>query len=111
MAKKKIASGHDRAFLDDVAAHPEDDGPRLIYADWLEDQGQAHRAEFIRLQCRLAAMGEHDPERFALEQREEDLLLIHRAAWIEGLPAWAIPESLRFRRGLVDQISIRTSAF
>ena len=40
-------------FLADIAAHPEDDAPRLIFADWLEDHGQPERAELIRLQCRL----------------------------------------------------------
>jgi uncharacterized protein (TIGR02996 family) len=28
-----------QAFLADIAAHPEDDAPRLIYADWLEEHG------------------------------------------------------------------------
>lgn len=41
---------HDGAFLADILAEPADDAPRLIYADWLEDQGRRERAEFIRLQ-------------------------------------------------------------
>jgi uncharacterized protein (TIGR02996 family) len=40
------------AFVRDVAANPEDDAPRLIFADWLEDNGDPDRAEFVRLQCR-----------------------------------------------------------
>ena len=40
--------------LADIIAHPEDDTPRLIYADWLDDHGQSERAEFIRLQCSIA---------------------------------------------------------
>lgn len=28
--------------------------PRLMYADWLEEHGQQKRAEFIRVQCRIA---------------------------------------------------------
>ena len=46
------------AFLADIRAHPDDDAPRLIYADWLEETGgptEAVRAEFIRLQCALDA--------------------------------------------------------
>ena len=35
---------------------PEDDVPRLAYADWLEEHGYDARAEFIRLQCRLACV-------------------------------------------------------
>lgn len=39
-----------RAFLDDVAEHPEDAGARLIFADWLEDRGDP-RAELMRMQA------------------------------------------------------------
>lgn len=40
-------------LLADILANPEDDTPRLIYADWLEDHDQAERAEFIRVQIAL----------------------------------------------------------
>jgi uncharacterized protein (TIGR02996 family) len=39
------------AFLQAVSADPEDDAPRLIYADSLDEQGRCERAEFIRLLC------------------------------------------------------------
>ncbi len=42
-----------QGFLDDIIAHPADDTPRLICADWLEENGQEARAEFIRVQCNL----------------------------------------------------------
>jgi uncharacterized protein (TIGR02996 family) len=35
-----------------VLAEPFDDAPRLIYADWLEEQGEAERARFIRDQVK-----------------------------------------------------------
>ena len=41
-------------LLQAILDEPEDDAPRLIYADWLEDNGEADRAEFIRLQIELA---------------------------------------------------------
>lgn len=41
------------AFLVDIIAHPADDTPRLIFADWLEEHGEPERAEFIRVQIRL----------------------------------------------------------
>ena len=28
----------DEAFLADILEHPDDDAPRLVYADWLEEQ-------------------------------------------------------------------------
>lgn len=45
----------DAAFLGAIREAPDDDTPRLVYADWLDEAGgdPAH-AELIRLQCRLA---------------------------------------------------------
>lgn len=43
-------------FLTDIIAHPDDDTPRLIYADWLDEQDKTARAEFIRVQCELARL-------------------------------------------------------
>lgn len=36
------------ALLAAVLANPEEDLPRLVYADWLDDNGKADRAKFIR---------------------------------------------------------------
>jgi uncharacterized protein (TIGR02996 family) len=44
----------ERGFLDAVLADPSDDFVRLVYADWLEENDQAERAEFIRVQIELA---------------------------------------------------------
>jgi uncharacterized protein (TIGR02996 family) len=43
----------EEAFLVSIIEHPEDDTPRLVFADWLEEHDQAERAEFIRVQCQL----------------------------------------------------------
>jgi uncharacterized protein (TIGR02996 family) len=51
-----------------VVRAPDDDGPRLIYADWLEERGDPARAELIRVQCALAA-GPPDDQRPRLERR------------------------------------------
>src|SRR5438094_4748150 len=42
------------ALLDAIFDNPDDDTPRLVYADWLQEHGQANYAEFIRLQCAAA---------------------------------------------------------
>lgn len=41
------------SFLRAICAMPDDNAPRLIYADWLEEQGDVVQAEFIRVQCEL----------------------------------------------------------
>ncbi len=40
------------AFLDAIFDNPEDDTPRLVYADWLQEHGQDDYAQFIRLSAR-----------------------------------------------------------
>ncbi|AWM35950.1 hypothetical protein GobsT_63090 [Gemmata obscuriglobus] len=42
------------ALLDAIFDAPDDDTPRLVYADWLQEHGQEAYAQFIRLQCAAA---------------------------------------------------------
>lgn len=42
---------NDADFLAAILARPDDDLPRLVYADWLEEGGQDARAKVIRDQC------------------------------------------------------------
>lgn len=44
----------EKAFLQTIYETPDDDFPRLVFADWLEEQGDK-RAEFIRVQCEIAS--------------------------------------------------------
>jgi len=38
----------ERSLLDAVLENPDDDLPRLVYADYLDEHGDPKRAEFIR---------------------------------------------------------------
>jgi uncharacterized protein (TIGR02996 family) len=92
-----------------IVEEPDADDVRLIYADWLQDHGDPARAEFIRLQCRLATMDEGDPARPALEDREADLLAAHRDRWLGELPEGLCriePGLPKFRRGFPDALEI-----
>lgn len=68
------------AFLDSIVSDAEDDIPRLIYADWLEEHGDP-RGEFIRLQCQLANVVPGDEEMRELTDRQHELLMEHEAEW------------------------------
>jgi uncharacterized protein (TIGR02996 family) len=48
------------ALLRAICEQPWEDTPRLMYADWLEENGQPERAEFIRLQIELATMARNE---------------------------------------------------
>jgi uncharacterized protein (TIGR02996 family) len=49
----------EKAFVRDIAENPGDDTPRLIYADWLEENGEPERAEFIRTKYPPLLVGQH----------------------------------------------------
>jgi uncharacterized protein (TIGR02996 family) len=94
------------AFLHTIRENPMDDTARLVYADWLDEQGgetNSARAEFIRTQVLLAQLGEADPLRAALEDRENELLRTHEATWVgevaTGLTGW------KFERGFLTELS------
>jgi uncharacterized protein (TIGR02996 family) len=72
------------ALLDDIRRHPDDDAPRMVYADWLADNGDPERADFIRTQCRLARCEGDDPDRATLTALQEALLKQHKWDWTEG---------------------------
>lgn len=50
LAPEHVADETEQRFLDDIRQRPDDPGTRAVYADWLEERGQALRAEFLRLQ-------------------------------------------------------------
>jgi uncharacterized protein (TIGR02996 family) len=88
VARSPIESPEAAALLAAVCAEPAEDAPRLVYADWLDEHGQADRAEFIRTQIALAQMPKDDSRRSGLEERERNLLLAHFRDWLLELPEW-----------------------
>jgi uncharacterized protein (TIGR02996 family) len=94
-----------RAVLDD----PEDDGIRLIYADWLEEHGRAERAEFIRAQVEDARLPRAEAvRRRTLRDRQAALVADHAAAWTADMPS--LVQDYVFRRGFVGQVRMSCPA-
>src|SRR5262249_21254931 len=63
------------AFLQAIRADPDDDLLRLVFADWLDEQGEHEPADFIRVQCEL------EPVRHRLEsQRTRELIRLEEVA-------------------------------
>ncbi len=55
-----MISPHD-ALYSAICADPDEDTPRLAFADLVEEDGEHHRAAFIRTQVELARVPEYDP--------------------------------------------------
>jgi uncharacterized protein (TIGR02996 family) len=108
-------------FIQEILASPDDDTPRLIYADWLEEQGDP-LGEFIRVQCELATLrapqkrggmyGNEQPrvknpskaKRFReLSDRQMALLMAHIGEWVKPLLGKAT--GVIFERGCIEGIN------
>jgi uncharacterized protein (TIGR02996 family) len=91
------------ALLKAITANPDEDTPRLVFADWLDENkpdekpstasSPSARAEYIRTQCRLAAGAFDDPDYPELLEQERDL-----ADWLHAHD----PDSLPPLEGLFD---------
>jgi uncharacterized protein (TIGR02996 family) len=68
------------AFLSAIRDDPDADGPRLVFADWLDDHGDP-RAELIRLDCQLTALPRDDPRTADLQPRLRAWLDRYRNVW------------------------------
>jgi uncharacterized protein (TIGR02996 family) len=97
------------ALLRAVLSAPDDDAPRLVYADWLEEHGDPARASFIRIQVELAGLSADHPRRSQLVPSERALLRANRDAWTAWLPGWA--EAREFRRGFIEVIRCEAADF
>ena len=96
------------AFIEEILDHPHDDGPRMIYADWLVEQGDP-RGEFIQLQCLRESLPKDDPQSRKLRTRELELLREHEDTWLG--PVRDLAEKWEFRRGFVSAVRLSTQKF
>jgi len=93
-----------------VISDPDDDTPRLIFADWLDENGQTDRAAFIRLQVESARAEPFGLQARAAEDRANRLLDSYLDAWTEHLRSH-FAEAPRFRRGFVEHVVLEPIAF
>jgi uncharacterized protein (TIGR02996 family) len=89
------------ALLQAAKDQPDDDAPRLVLADWLEENGDdadRARAEFVRLQCAWVRLRHDGPARQELQDQGQLLLNRYASDWLGPLA-----ESTKwwnFKRGL-----------
>jgi uncharacterized protein (TIGR02996 family) len=103
---------YEHPFVAEIRAHPHDDAPRLIYADYLDEAGDP-QAELIRVQVALSHLAPGEAERRELELREEELLANYADEWLaplrelgaEGISARSL------QRGLIERVRISADAF
>jgi uncharacterized protein (TIGR02996 family) len=97
----------EEAFTRSIVARFRDDGPRLVFADYLDDSphpADRDRAEFIRLQIALTRLPADHPRRGDLTDRETELRLTHQDEWTRHLKGLAC--GFEFRRGIIDSVAV-----
>lgn len=99
----------DRDFLEAIREAPDDDMVRLVWADYLEEDGDP-RSEFIRIQCELAQLAEYDRQRRWYEMVEDYYLTNYRREWLAPLIELGVT-SAQYRRGLPEVITISVTDF
>jgi uncharacterized protein (TIGR02996 family) len=117
-------------FLKRIRAFPDDDAPRLIFADWLDEQNNSSsplaravasewgpaRGRFIRVQIALAQLEEEtrdadpayrsdrDETRSMLQKEQRDLLDTYEDLWSQSLHG--LTTRREFRRGFVERVNV-----
>lgn len=103
----------EQAFLDAIRAEPDDDTARLVYADWLAENGDPDRGEFIRVDIELARTPAEsevaERRRSALFTRRDQLLKKHKTAWLAPFTPYAKESS--FVRGFVQKLEVSANVF
>ncbi len=106
--RPRRATTNGAALLEAVLAAPDDDAPRLVYSDWLTEQGDP-RGELIAVQCARASLPDDAPEQRQLEEREWTLLSLHEDTWRKALAPEVL--AVKFRRGFADEVTLYASTF
>ena len=97
------------ALLQSVLANPDDDIPRLVYADWLEEFGSdadVARSHFIRAEIEAEGLPANSPERIEAESTAAKLFNKHGTTWNAELTNWNAwhDSSFVYRRGFVEEL-------
>src|SRR5204863_2108224 len=84
------------AVLQQCAANPDDDAPRLVWADLVGGE----RGELVVVQCDLARGGLTPAEAAKRRARERELLEKHGVAWAGELAS--VATRWAYRRGFIE---------
>jgi uncharacterized protein (TIGR02996 family) len=104
-------------LLGAVLSKPDDDAPRLVFADYLSTSGDP-RGEFIQLQCTLGNIAGYTPREptrtvenaEALVKRCETLLKHSRGQWLDGLKLATVSWSRGFpMKGTAEALDFITN--
>jgi len=109
-----VTNADEQSFLTAILAAPDDDTPRLVLADWLDERGTADdkaRAALIRAQCQAEYLPPGGKERKRLEVEAKSLVKANEKNWLKDIRAKKLGSDYRFRRGFLDSLSMSPTTF
>jgi uncharacterized protein (TIGR02996 family) len=97
-----------------ICADPDEDTPRLAFADLVEEEGDALRADFIRAQIALARLPSDDPVAITTRHKNPNAVnghaMVHTLPKDKDLPAGYGTHAFAFRRGFPWKLGVHTTA-
>ncbi len=97
-------SQEEAALLAAIDAEPDEDQPRLVYADWLDRHGDPQRATLIRVQCQIANLPAGDSRRSPLKSQAQQLIREGRQRWVPSGFPWS--SRVEFWRGFPERLRL-----
>lgn len=97
------------ALLAAILANPDEDTPRLMFADWLKDNGEPDRGELVRLQVEAAHAEPFGPTARELGAAAQRLLDRHAGAWTRHVAERVV--GCQFARGFVEHAAVNAATF
>jgi uncharacterized protein (TIGR02996 family) len=92
---------HDDGFIQTIQHKPGDDASRLVYADWLDEQGDpisAAKSEFLRVTVELATSGKPKEWKKAQRKRLQELAAKLDTDWLAVVSRLTIENCVGKRR-------------
>ncbi|MEN0062862.1 MAG: TIGR02996 domain-containing protein [Myxococcota bacterium] len=100
-----------KTLEDAIRANPDDDALRLVYADWLADQGDMSHAAFIESDVTAARHPATDPRGLPAKRRRNRLWRRHRSEWKAKLPKLSgVVWGDHYERGLLSHAEVQSFA-
>ena len=97
-------SKQEQQYINAILADPDNDGPRLDYAKWLDERKDV-RGEFIRIQCEIAENPKARNKR--LRDRQRKILKENFEQWTAPLASLELDsDSCEFRRGFLWELRL-----
>lgn len=98
-------------FESRIHANPKDDDLRLVFADYLEEQGDVDRASVIRLQCEAAKLASWERRYQEATHHANALIQLRGHRWRQAeLPLLDGVEWTTFERGFVSTARVKDVA-